>query len=350
MAESDTSAGYETLDAVLKGDSTSSSARSFRLRQSGLARLIFKRLLIGLALCVLLSILVFVGTQVLPGDAASAILGRNATPDAVANLREKLNLDRPATAQYFDWLRGVLTGDFGESAAARRPVSELVSGNVLNTATLAGLALLILIPISVLLGVLAAIRPNGVLDYVISGGTLAMIAVPEFVIGTLLVAAIAVNLGLLPAVSIVPPGSNPLQFPIVLVLPALTLVFAGVAYTVRMVRAGVIDVMESEYIESARLNGIPERRIIMRYVLPNALAPTVQTIALTAQWLIGGAIVVETVFQYPGLGLALVQAVSVRDIPTVQAIAILVGFTYILVNVAADIITIMLVPKVRTAL
>jgi peptide/nickel transport system permease protein len=311
---------------------------------------VLRRLVAAVVLCFLLSVLVFVGTQVLPGDAAQAVLGRNANPEAVEQVRAELELDRPVVGQYTSWLGGILRADPGESLAARRPVADLIAGSVINTIILAGVTLAVLIPLALVLGVLAGVRPGRSLDHLISGGTLILISLPEFVIGTLLALALAVELGWLPPVSIVPPGESPLQNPEILVLPALTLVLVGLAYTVRMVRAGVAEAMEREFVHAARLNGVPERRLVWRYVLPNALAPAVAVIALTMQWTVGGAVIVETVFQYPGMGLALVQAVSVRDIPTVQAVALLIGVTYVLINLAADIVTLLLVPRLRTSL
>jgi peptide/nickel transport system permease protein len=179
--------------------------------------------------------------------------------------------------------------------------------------------------------------------------SLAMIAAPEFIIATLLIYFFAVKLGLLPAVSILSFGTNPLGDPAVLVLPVATLVIVGAAYIIRMVRAGVVEAMRSDYVQMARLNGIPEQRVVVRYALRNALAPTVQVIALTMQWLIGGLFVVETVFAYPGIGYELVEAVIARDIPVVQAVAMLIAAFYIAINILADIAVVLLVPKLRTA-
>jgi peptide/nickel transport system permease protein len=313
--------------------------------------LVARRAIVGVLLVLILSVLVFAGTQVLPGDAASAVLGRNARPDAVQQVRAELGLDRSIFAQYGDWISGLLSGDLGTSLASHRPVSELIGDRIANTAVLALLTIMILVPLAVALGVVAGVRRGRMSDHVISGVTLAAIALPEFVAGSLLVVLLAGTvLDILPPVSLVGPGESPLGHPDVLVLPVLTLLVVGLAYTVRMVRAGVAEAMGSEYVEAARLNGIPEARLIRRHVLPNALATTVTTVALTTQWLVGGAVVVETVFQYPGLGQALVQAVAVRDIPTVQAIAMIIAIFYIAVNILADVIVILLIPKQRTSL
>jgi peptide/nickel transport system permease protein len=209
--------------------------------------------------------------------------------------------------------------------------------------------MLLMTPISLVLGTAAALRRGRMLDHIVSVATLSAIAFPEFVTGTILAVVFAVSLRLLPADSLVAPGESPLATPSVLVLPVVTLLFASLAFAVRMVRAGVGGVMQSDYVAMARLNGIPEARLIWRHVLPNALAPTVQVLALTLQWLIGGIVVTETVFQYPGLGQGLVQAVIARDIPVVQAISMLIAVIYIGINIVADVAVILLIPKLRTA-
>jgi peptide/nickel transport system permease protein len=314
-----------------------------------LAAYILRRTAIGLIIALLVSVLVFAGTQVLPGDVANAILGRNATPASLHQLRVQLGLNQPITAQYFSWLGHLLSGNLGTSLAAQVPVGQLISAKIVNSLVLAGVTIVLLIPLSLGLGILAGTRRGRLLDKIISNLTLGAIALPEFVTGTILVVVFAVNLKLLPAVSLVPSGTDPLTQPSLLVLPVTTLLIVSLAYTIRMVRAGVADVMSSEYVQSARLNGIPERRVIRRHVLRNALAPSVQTFALTIQFLIGGVIVVETVFQYPGLGLQLAQSVEARDIPVVQTVALLLAIVYIAINIAADVVVVLLIPKLRTA-
>lgn len=299
-------------------------------------------------LVVLVSMLVFAATQVLPGDAASAILGRGATPQAKALLREQLGLNKPIPQQYWNWASGLLHGDLGTTLASGQPVTQFLSDRVVNTLVLAGVTLVLMIPLSLLLGVWAGIRRGRASDHVISGLTLGAIALPEFVVATLLVALFAVTWQWLPAISVVPPGANPLADPASLVLPVATLLLVSLAFNIRMVRAGVAEAMSSDYVRMARLNGIPEGRVIRHHVLRNALAPTVQVIALTVLWLVGGVVVVETVFAYPGMGQALVQSVSGRDIPVVQAIAMLVAALYIVINVIADVVVVLLIPKLRT--
>jgi peptide/nickel transport system permease protein len=303
---------------------------------------------VGIVLVVLVSFLVFASTQVLPGDAASAILGRGATPQAKRLLRQELGLDRSIPAQYWSWSTGLVRGDLGRTLAADEPVTTFLSGRVGNTLILAAVTIVLMIPLSLFFGVWAGIRRGRAADHVISGASLAAIALPEFVIGTVLVALFAVSLKWLPAVSVVPSGANPITDPTILVLPVATLLLVSLAFNIRMVRAGVAEAMSSDYVRMARLNGIPEARVIRRHVLRNALAPTVQVIGLTVLWLVGGVVVVETVFAYPGIGQALVGAVSARDIPVVQAITMLVAALYIVINVITDVIVVLLIPKLRT--
>jgi peptide/nickel transport system permease protein len=314
-----------------------------------IARFVVRRVAVGVGLLAGISVLVFVGTAALPGDAAAQILGRNAGTGALAILNRQLGLDKPVPVRYWDWLTSLLHGSFGHSLVSRDPVSALIGFRVVNTLILAGVAGLVLIPLAMVLGVIAGRRPGSAVDNVVASTSLGMIAAPEFIIATLLIFFFAVKFGLLPAVSILSFGTNPLGDPAVLVLPVATLVIVGSAYIIRMVRAGVVEAMRSDYVQMARLNGIPERRVVIKYGLRNALAPTVQVIALTLQWLIGGLFVVETVFAYPGIGYELVESVIARDIPVVQAVAMLIAAFYITINILADVAVVLLVPRLRTA-
>jgi peptide/nickel transport system permease protein len=296
------------------------------------------------------SILVFAATQVLPGNAAVQILGRNATPQAVAQLTRTLGLDHSAVQQYATWLGHLLQGNLGTSLAAQEPVTSLIGDRVLNSFELAAVAVLFMVPLGLGLGILAGVKGDRLADQVITGTTLGAIALPEFVTGTMLVVVFAVWLKVLPAVSLVSSGGSPFSHPTILVLPVVTLLISGTAYISRMMRAGMLEALGSEYVESARLNGIGERRVVWRFALRNALAPTVQVIALTVQWLVGGIVVVETIFDYPGLGQLLVQSVTLRDLPVVQAITMIIATIYIAINILADLAVVLLVPKLRTAL
>ena len=313
-----------------------------------LARFAARRALIGVGLLLIVTVLVFLATNLLPGDVARAILGRNATPGQVAQLRRQFGLDRSLPAQYWSWLWGLLHGDLGTSYAAREPVAGMIGGPAVNTLVLAVVTIVLLVPISLLFGVIAATRPGRAADTAISGSAVGLSSVPEFAIGTVLILIFGVGLGVLPPVSLVAPGSDPLSTPNALVLPVGALLLAGVGYMIRMVRAGMLDVMSAPYVEMGRLSGVRERRVVLRHALPNALAATVQAFALTLQWLVGGVVIIETLFAYPGIGQQLVEAVQVRDMPLVQAIVVLIAAVYIVTNIVADVLVILLVPKLRT--
>lgn len=315
-----------------------------------IARLVVRRLLLGVLTLFLVSLVVFAATQVLPGDAARAVLGREATPDRLHALRVQLHLDRPAATQYWLWLSGTLTGDLGNSLANGQPVYRLVAPRVANSATLLLLVGLIGIPPSILIGILAALRRDRAFDAAISVAALAVAAVPEFVIGIALIVVFAtVLLHWLPPVSLVPPGSSILAQPKILVLPILTLVVVIFPYIFRMMRASMIEVMESDYVEMARLKGLSWRRLILLHALPNAIAPTVQVVALTFAYLAGGVVVVEYVFGFPGIGQGLVNAIVSRDIPMIQCVVVLLAAFYVGVNILADVIAVLVTPRLRTA-
>jgi len=299
------------------------------------------------------SVLIFAAVEVLPGSAASAVLGRNASPAAVRILTHRMRLDRPASTRYADWLKGFVHGDLGDSAVAiaqganHAPIWHLISGPLKNSAILAAITALLMIPLSLGLGALAAVRAGRPTDHLISLGSLAAVSLPEFVTGSLLVAVFFVGLHLLPPVAIVPPGADPLSHPKQLVLPVVTLLFASLSAGIRMVRAGTFEILQTEYVQTARLNGLQERRVILRYALRNALAPSVQVLAQNLQYLVGGVIVVEAVFAYPGIGSQLVSAVQDRDVTLVQSVAMLIAVVYVLINLVADLIVMLLVPKLR---
>ncbi len=323
-------------------------------------RLITGRLAWGFLTLWVVSVLVFAGTELISGDAATAILGQQAAdPQLVHAVRKNLGLDKPPVQRYFHWLGGVLRGDFGDSLTVGSmatgkngavPVTQLISNRLANSAILTGLAALITLPFAIGLGIAAAMRPGGLVDSVISHTTLGLVALPEFVTGTAFVLLFAIVWPLLPAVSFVSAGESLGTRATALVLPVLTLGAASIAHTARMIRGSMIEALESEYVQMARLKGMPERRVIFHHALRNALVPTVQVIALTIAWLAGGIVVVEVVFDYPGIGQALANAVSSRDIPTVQAISLVIAALYVVVNLLADLATIVLTPKLRQAL
>ncbi|HEX2647056.1 MAG TPA: ABC transporter permease [Candidatus Dormibacteraeota bacterium] len=312
---------------------------------------ILRRTLLGIVVLFFVSVVVFVATQALPGDTARAILGRTATPASLAALREQLHLNRPLITQYLIWLGGLLRGDAGISLAAQEPVTKLIGDRIVNSAVLVFLSGIISIPLSIAIGSYAALRRDRPFDVVTSLSTLVFAALPEFVVGVGLVVIFATTLlHVLPAVSMIAPGSRPWDNPVALILPTLTLVIAVTPYVARIMRASMIEVLESDYVEMARLKGLPERVVITRHALPNALGPTFQVIALNLAYLAGGIIVVEYVFNYAGIGGALRDAVSNRDLPVIQALAMLIAGLYVALNLLADIATILVTPKLRTRL
>lgn len=315
-----------------------------------LSRLILRRIGLGLLTLWLVSLIVFAAVLALPGDAATAILGKEATPDRVAALRDQLHLNDSVISQYFQWLGGLLSGDLGTSAATQEPVSDLLSERVGNSVFLVLVASLVALPLSLLIGVWTAMRRDRPVDHITSTVTLVLAALPEFVIGIALVLLFATSVShVLPAVSLLPPGTHAWEDPKVVVLPAATLVLAVTPYISRIMRGSMVEVLESEYVTMARLKGLPERTVIWRHAVPNAIVPAIQVTALQLAWMAGGVVVVEFVFQYPGIGAALVDAVALRDIPVVQTVTMLAAGIYVGLNLLADIATILVTPKLRTA-
>jgi peptide/nickel transport system permease protein len=310
-------------------------------------RLILIRVGVGLLTLWAASLVVFLATQLLPGDAAQAALGQQATPQLVAALRKDLGLDRPVMVRYKNWLVGLAHGDFGQSLPSKEPVGNIIGDHIRNTAVLALVTIALLVPLSLFLGILSAVYRDRGFDNGVASVTLALISTPEFVVGSLFALILAVKLGWLPPASLIDASAPVIgQWPM-FVLPVLTLLAAEVAQTTRMIRATMIDVLNSDYVMMARLKGVPEGRVLLYHALPNALAPTLQVLAFNVAWLTGGVVVVENVFQFPGLGLALASAVASRDQPTVEAITALITALYVVANLAADIGVIALNPRLR---
>jgi peptide/nickel transport system permease protein len=313
-------------------------------------KLVVRRLALGVLTLWLISLVVFAAVLALPGDAATAILGREATPDRVAALRAQLNLEDSVVSQYLQWIGGVITGSFGTSAATQAPVSELLSSRVGNSLFLVFIASAVAIPLSIALGVWMAMRRDRPVDHVGSTVSLVLAALPEFVIGIGLVLLFATSVfQLFPAVSLLPPGERAWEVPDAVVLPAATLVLAVVPYISRIMRGSMVEVLESEYVTMARLKGLSERTVIWRHAVPNAIVPAIQVTALQLAWMAGGVILVEYVFSYPGIGAAFVDAVANRDMPVVQTVTILAAGVYVVLNLLADLATIVVTPKLRTA-
>ena len=315
-----------------------------------MSRFLLRRLALGLLTLLLVSVVVFAATQALPGDAARAILGRDATPQRLAALRAQLHLDQSVFSQYGHWLSGILTGNLGTSAASQQPVSQLLSGRIGNSAFLVLVSALVAIPLSIGLGVWMAMRRDKLGDHIGSTVSLVLAALPEFVIGILLVVVFATNvLHSLPAVSLIPPGDHAWQHLNDVILPAATLVLAVTPYISRIMRGSMIEVLESDYVTMARLKGLPERTVIWRHAVPNAIVPAIQVSALQLAWMAGGVVVVEFVFSYPGIGAALTDAVGNHDVPVVQALTLIIAAVYVALNLLADLATIVLTPRLRTA-
>jgi peptide/nickel transport system permease protein len=315
-----------------------------------LLRYTIKRLLAAAALIVALSIAIFLAMAILPGDVPTTILGKNATPQQIAQINREYHLDEPLPQRYAHWAAGFFSGDLGTSFANGEPVSTVFRDRASNTLQFALIAIVILVPLAIALGVVSAVRAGGLVDQLISSISLLGISIPDFIVATLMAWVFGIVLAVFPPVALVAPGQSPLDNPNIPVLPVLTMVVIGTTYTSRMVRAGMIEVLASEYIQTARLHGIPERRVILRHALPNALAPTVQIIASTIQWIIGGVIAIEIVFNYPGIGSELVRGVQIRDLNFVESASLILGAAFILINVVADVVVVLLVPSVRSSL
>jgi peptide/nickel transport system permease protein len=322
-----------------------------RFRPRGVWGFILRRLLLGVLVLILVSILVFLATQALPGDPARAILGRQATPVSLAALRRQLHLDRPVIDQYWTWVTGLLHGNLGISLAAQEPVTTLLSPRLVNSGVLVALAAVLSIPLSIAIGAWAALKREKVFDQTSSNLLLALAALPEFVVGLVLVILFATTVfHVLPAISTIPPGSRPWNHWVALVLPTITLVLVVAPYVARIMRASMIEVLESDYVEMARLKGLPERTVLVRHALPNALGPVFQVIALNLAYLAGGIIVIEYVFNYAGIGTAVQESVVNHDLPVIQALAMLIAAVYVILNLLADVATILVTPKLRTRL
>jgi peptide/nickel transport system permease protein len=311
-------------------------------------RLLLARLVGGLGLVLFASVLVFIMMEIIPGDPAYFVVGREASPDVLAQVRETLNLDQPAPSRYVDWLSNFIRGDFGHSALLiGSDLNEYLRERAFNTGVLAGVTLVLLIPGSLALGVLAAIRRDRPIDHAVSGTMLFSVGFPDFVVGIILVALFAVHWRLCPASATFPLDPSPSAWFESLVLPVATLLIVALPHTVRLVRGSMIEALDSEYVEALRLRGIPERRVVWRHALPNALGPSIQSIALNAAWLIGGVVVIENVFNYPGIGQAIVSALTAHDAPVVESVACLLVLAYVLLTTLADVSHMMLNPRLR---
>lgn len=295
------------------------------------------KLLQAVITLLLVSVLIFLATQAMPGDVARVILGVNATPESLEAVREQLGLDQPLMAQYASWLGGILHGDWGTSLTSGVPVADILGIRLRNSLTLGVFAMAVMLPIALVVGILAAQWKDRAFDHFFMGSSMAVNAAPEFVTGTVLIALFGTTVfHWLPPVSLIPPADMPWWHIPALVLPVATLVISGVAYLGRLVRVSFIDVMQSEFIQTARLKGLSTRRILYRHALPNALAPIIPAASLVAAFVIGGTVVVEYLFSYPGIGTVLVEAVGNRDLPLIQAVVLIIATLYFVFNFIAD--------------
>jgi len=304
-----------------------------------------QRILLGLLTLFAISLIIFLAVSMLPGDAADAILGQAATPETVAALRAQLGLDLPAHTRYLNWLGNIMQGDFGVSLGNGREISEVIGTRFYNTLFLATFAACIAVPLAVILGILAALYRNTLYDRTVNIVTLSSISTPEFFVGYILILLVSVKAGWLPSLSNVQAGTTFLGHLEKTLLPAVVLTLVSMAHMMRMTRAAIINLLSSAYIEMAALKGLTRFRVIFHHALPNAWAPIVNVIVLNLAYLTVGVIVIEVVFVYPGLGQFLVDAVARRDMPVVQACCLIFAATYVLLNLVADVLSILTNPR-----
>ncbi len=316
----------------------------------GIFKLIVRRLLLGVLTLLVVSIVVFLLTNVL-GDPVKRQLGRGALPEVITARRAELGLDRPLHTRYFEWIKGLVTLDPGISYTSRTPVWDVVRDRINNSLFLMTVSAVISVPLSLLIGAVTALRRDSLFDRIMSNQLLVFAAMPEFVVGALLTVIFATNVWhLVPAVSRIRPGEPPWSDIGGLILPVLTLVIAVTPHVGRTMRAAMIEVLESDYVEMARLKGSSERSVLWRHAFPNALGPTMQVIALNIAYLAGGVVVVEILFNFRGLGIALVDAIPDANAPVVQFVAMFIAAIYVITNLIADLITILVTPRLRTRL
>jgi peptide/nickel transport system permease protein len=310
-------------------------------------RLVVSRVLLSLLTLLLVSIIIFAMLEVLPGDVASRILGRDATPESLAALRLQLHLDDPAPRRYLGWLGGILRGDFGEALTSSRPVTAILAPRIFNTLVLSAAAFVLYLPLALVPALLQAMRREGPLDHGLSVITLVLLSTPDFLLGTLLLIAFVITVPLFPAMSLVDHGSGFAEYLRAVALPAITLAIVMAVYAVRMLRDNLIEVLDAEYVRMAELKGLPRRQVLLRHALPNALVPTLNVTALNLAYLIGGVVIVEKVFSYPGFGSLLVDALQLRDLPLIEATVLIAAAVYVGANLLADIGAILLNPRLR---
>ncbi|KOF17434.1 ABC transporter permease [Ensifer adhaerens] len=309
--------------------------------------LVMSRLLIALITLVIVSFAVFFATMMLPGDTATILLGQAATPEAVAGLRTAMHLDEPAIIRFLRWFGGLVTGDLGTSYANDMPIADLIAGRFINTLKLAGVTALFSVPIALTLGITAAMMRGSLYDRVVTILTIGVISVPEFMVATSAVLLFAVYLKWLPALSLANEVHSITDLLRVYAMPVITLTFVVSAQMIRMTRAAVVETLNTPYVEMALLKGASRQRIVLKHALPNALGPIVNAVALSLSYLLGGVIIVETIFNYPGIAKLMVDAVATRDLPLIQSCAMIFCVGYLILITLADILAILSNPRLR---
>jgi peptide/nickel transport system permease protein len=311
-------------------------------------RMFLRRLFLGAVTVAIVSIIIFSGVEMLPGDACTAFLEREAKGKLLENCREAQGLNRPAVERYIDWAAGAVQGNLGVSANGQKSISELVGARLGNSLLLAACSLALGVPLAIFLGVVTGLWRDKPIDLTLSTMAIFAMTIPEFVSATVLILLFSVWLGWLPGIVLTPAHAPVAEFFPEILLPVLVLTMVMTAHILRMVRSSVIEVMAGDYVQMATLKGVPYWRIVFRHALPNALLPAINVVALTIAWLLGGVVVIEVVFNYPGLGRMMIDSISDRDLPVVQAIALIVATVYVGVNLSADLLTMIANPRLRT--
>ena len=314
-----------------------------------MATMITRRIFLAVVTLFIISLIVFMGVEALPGDTATAYLGQSATPESLAALREEFGLNAPVHERYLAWLGGFLQGDLGDSMSKKKPVVELIGNRFRNTVVLATTAALVGIPLAIVLGVIAGLMRDKWPDVLVSTTSILGMTLPGFVTATVLIYFFAIRLEWFPAITLVPSDVPVVELLPNIVLPIITLTLIMVAHILRLVRTNMIDVLTSDYVQMAILKGVPHWSIVFKHALPNAMLPTINVVALTLAWLLGGVAIIETVFNYPGIGQLMITAITDRDFGLVQGIAIILAVIYIALNLIADVLSMILNPKLRTA-
>tara|TARA_Y100000996_G_scaffold410262_1_gene392315 strand:+ start:35 stop:985 length:951 start_codon:yes stop_codon:yes gene_type:complete len=309
--------------------------------------LILKRIFSALITLLIVSALIYGFLEMLPGDVATRMLGRTATPETLANLREQLGLNEPALKRYFLWLYNIFQGDFGTALTSKRPITEILAPKIFNTLILSGCAFILYLPLSFITALLQAYYKNKNIDISLSIITLIILSLPDFIIGTIMIIVFVVVFPIFPAISLVGEYSDFSEWFMALVMPSITLALVMSVYAVRMLRDNLIEVLDSEYIFMAKLKGLSKSAVLIKHALPNAIIPTLNVTALNLGFLIGGVVIVEKIFTFPGFGNLLIDSIKFRDLPLVEATILIAAAFYIFANLLTDILSIIFNPRLR---